>query len=88
MFDLIAKRRNERSFFQKGSYVVMGSVGAGMNINCIVYKMPNQNFETKYTKTSTTLLVGFFMKNIYENKFYNITLRYFSLSKYIFLSND
>ena len=39
MFDLIAKRRNERSFFQK-EVIVMGSVGAGMNINCIVYKIP------------------------------------------------
>jgi 3-oxoacyl-[acyl-carrier-protein] synthase-3 len=26
--------------FKKGGYVVMASVGAGMNINCIVYKMP------------------------------------------------
>jgi 3-oxoacyl-[acyl-carrier-protein] synthase-3 len=40
MFDLIAKGEMKGHEFKKGGYVVMGSVGAGMNINCIVYKMP------------------------------------------------
>ena len=40
MYDLIAKGEMEGQSFKKGGYIVMGSVGAGMNINCIVYKMP------------------------------------------------
>jgi 3-oxoacyl-[acyl-carrier-protein] synthase-3 len=40
MFDLIAKGEMKGHSFKKGGYVVMGSVGAGMNINCIIYKMP------------------------------------------------
>jgi 3-oxoacyl-[acyl-carrier-protein] synthase-3 len=40
MYDLIAKGEMKGHSFKKGGYVVMASVGAGMNINCIVYKMP------------------------------------------------
>lgn len=40
MYDLIAKGKFENHQFSKGGIVVMGSVGAGMNINCIIYKMP------------------------------------------------
>ena len=40
MFDLIAKGEMKGHSFKKGGYVVMASVGAGMNINCIIYKMP------------------------------------------------
>ena len=40
MYDLIAKGEMDGQSFKKGGYIVMGSVGAGMNINCIVYKMP------------------------------------------------
>ena len=38
MYDLIAKGELGNHTFKKGGFVVMGSVGAGMNINCIVYK--------------------------------------------------
>lgn len=41
MYDLIAKGKFENHQFAKGGIIVMGSVGAGMNINCIIYKMPN-----------------------------------------------
>ena len=40
MYDLIAKGEMKGHSFKKGGYVVMASVGAGMNINCIIYKMP------------------------------------------------
>ena len=40
VYDLIAKGEMKGHSFKKGGYVVMASVGAGMNINCIVYKMP------------------------------------------------
>lgn len=40
MYDLIAKGEMKGHEFKKGSYIVMGSVGAGMNINCIVYRVP------------------------------------------------
>jgi 3-oxoacyl-[acyl-carrier-protein] synthase-3 len=40
MYDLIAKGEMEGHEFKKGGYIVIGSVGAGMNINCIVYKTP------------------------------------------------
>lgn len=40
MFDLIAKNQLGNHKFQKGDNIVMGSVGAGMNINAIVYKFP------------------------------------------------
>lgn len=40
MYDLIAKGEMKGHEFKKGGHVVFGSVGAGMNINCIVYKMP------------------------------------------------
>ena len=40
MFDLIIKgKMNGHSFKDKGN-IVMTSVGAGMNINAIVYKFP------------------------------------------------
>ena len=41
MYDIIAKGEMKGHSFQKGGYIVFGSVGAGMNINCIVYKMPS-----------------------------------------------
>ncbi len=41
MYDLIAKGELGNHTFKKGGFVVMGSVGAGMNINCIVYKTPS-----------------------------------------------
>lgn len=41
MYDLISKGKMEGHSFTKGGYIVMGSVGAGMNINCIIYKTPN-----------------------------------------------
>ena len=41
MYDLIAKGEMKGHTFKKGGYIVMGSVGAGMNINCIVYKTPS-----------------------------------------------
>ncbi len=40
MYDLIAKGEMKDQSFKKGGYIVLGSVGAGMNINCIVYKTP------------------------------------------------
>ena len=41
MYDLIAKGEMKGHEFKKGGFIVMGSVGAGMNINCIIYKTPN-----------------------------------------------
>ena len=41
MYDLIAKGEMKGQSFKKGGHIVFGSVGAGMNINCIVYKMPD-----------------------------------------------
>lgn len=40
MYDLIAKKELGNHEFNPGDYIVFGSVGAGMNINAIVYKMP------------------------------------------------
>lgn len=40
MFDLIKKGQLGNHQFNSGDYIVFGSVGAGMNINAIVYKMP------------------------------------------------
>lgn len=40
MYDLITKGKMEGHTLNKGGYVVMCSVGAGMNINAFVYKMP------------------------------------------------
>lgn len=40
MFDLIRKNQLGDHQFNSGDHIVMGSVGAGMNINAIVYKMP------------------------------------------------
>lgn len=40
MYDLISKRQLEGHAFHPGDNIVFGSVGAGMNINAIVYKIP------------------------------------------------
>lgn len=40
MYDLISKNKLENHRFDSGDHIVMGSVGAGMNINAIVYKIP------------------------------------------------
>lgn len=40
MYDLIRKNQLGDHQFNSGDHIVMGSVGAGMNINAIVYKMP------------------------------------------------
>ena len=40
MFDLINKNKMEGHSFKKEDRVVFASVGAGMNINCIIYKFP------------------------------------------------
>lgn len=40
MFDLIAKGKLEGHEFKSGDNIVFASVGAGMNINAIVYKLP------------------------------------------------
>src|SRR5690606_1021074 len=39
MFDLISKKQLGEHEFQSGNHIVLGSVGAGMNINAIIYKM-------------------------------------------------
>lgn len=40
MYDLIMKKELGSHEFHKGDHIVFGSVGAGMNINAIVYKFP------------------------------------------------
>ncbi|MBN2166436.1 MAG: ketoacyl-ACP synthase III [Marinilabiliaceae bacterium] len=40
LFDLILKGKMEGHHLKKGDYVMMTSVGAGMNINAFMYKMP------------------------------------------------
>ena len=40
LFDLIVRGQLEGHSLQKGDYVMMTSVGAGMNINAYMYKMP------------------------------------------------
>lgn len=40
MYDLITKKQLGNHEFHSGDHIVLGSVGAGMNINAIVYKMP------------------------------------------------
>ena len=40
MYDLITKGKMQGHSMKKGDYIVMCSVGAGMNINAFVYKMP------------------------------------------------
>ena len=42
MFDLIRKGKMEGQHFADGSYIVFTSVGAGMNINAVVYRFPTQ----------------------------------------------
>lgn len=41
MYDLIIHGQMHGHSLNKGDYIVMCSVGAGMNINAFVYKMPN-----------------------------------------------
>jgi len=38
MYDLIRKGQMEGHCFKKGGYIAMVSLGAGMNINCFIYK--------------------------------------------------
>jgi len=38
MYDLIRKGQMDGHNFRKGGYIAMVSLGAGMNINCIIYK--------------------------------------------------
>lgn len=40
MFDLIRKGKMEGQSFTPGSHIIFTSVGAGMNINCVVYRFP------------------------------------------------
>lgn len=40
MYDLIMKGKMENHTFEKGNHIAMCSVGAGMNINALVYRMP------------------------------------------------
>ncbi|MGX9985663.1 3-oxoacyl-ACP synthase III family protein [Soonwooa purpurea] len=40
MFDLIRKGKMEGQSFTPGSHILFTSVGAGMNINCVVYRFP------------------------------------------------
>ena len=40
MFDLIRKGKMEGQAFKDDSYIIFTSVGAGMNVNAIVYKFP------------------------------------------------
>lgn len=41
MFNLIRKGKMENQNFAKNGNIVFASVGAGMNINCVIYKFPN-----------------------------------------------
>ncbi len=41
MFDLISKKQLDNHEFHSGDQIILGSVGAGMNINAIVYKFPS-----------------------------------------------
>lgn len=40
MFDLILKNKMKDQAFAKNGNIVFASVGAGMNVNCLVYKFP------------------------------------------------
>jgi len=40
LFDLVVKKQLEGHSLESGDYVMMTSVGAGMNINAFMYKMP------------------------------------------------
>lgn len=40
LYDLVAKGKMEGHEFNSGDHLIFSSVGAGMNINAIVYKMP------------------------------------------------
>lgn len=42
MFDMISKGQMEGQSFKEDSYIVFTSVGAGMNVNAIVYKFPKK----------------------------------------------
>ncbi len=39
LYDLLVKGKLENQEIHKGDHIIFASVGAGMNINCIVYKM-------------------------------------------------
>ena len=39
LYDLLIKNKIENHSIQKGDHLIFASVGAGMNINCFVYKM-------------------------------------------------
>ena len=41
MFDMIRKGKMEGQSFKPGSHIIFTSVGAGMNINCVVYRFPS-----------------------------------------------
>jgi 3-oxoacyl-[acyl-carrier-protein] synthase-3 len=40
MFDMIMRHEMENQYIEPGDHITFVSVGAGMNINAIVYKMP------------------------------------------------
>jgi 3-oxoacyl-[acyl-carrier-protein] synthase III len=40
LYDLVAKGKMEHFEFKKGSHIVLAAVGAGVNINSVVYKIP------------------------------------------------
>ena len=41
MFDLISKGNMKNQHFRSGSNIILGSVGAGMNINALIYRFPD-----------------------------------------------
>lgn len=41
LYDLLAKNKIENHKFKKGSNIVFASVGAGVNVNSLVYKVPD-----------------------------------------------
>jgi 3-oxoacyl-[acyl-carrier-protein] synthase-3 len=40
LYDLVAKNKMEGHSIKSGDYLMMTSVGAGMNINAFMYRMP------------------------------------------------
>jgi 3-oxoacyl-[acyl-carrier-protein] synthase-3 len=43
LFDLIRKGKMEGQQFTPGSHILFTSVGAGMNINCVIYRFPEDS---------------------------------------------
>jgi 3-oxoacyl-[acyl-carrier-protein] synthase III len=41
LYDLVAKGKIENQHFKKGSVIVLAAVGAGVNINAMVYRIPD-----------------------------------------------